>query len=580
MSQPHHETPRVSTSPTTMSTLSVAIRDIARSRPDGLTTLLVALAVLGTALILLREVTYGVYVGMDPVNYLSGARSLLAGEGIQRWSGDSYNEQWPPLFSVLLALASFFVFDPLDVAGPVNATAFGLTVFVAGWWMRRRIESRFLVVSGCLAIMLSTPLAQYASGAFSEPVFILLTTLLLAHLNNFLTDQRRSSLIWMGACTALAFLTRYAGMAVILTVVLFLVCQRNVMPWTKARRIALYLIVSGAPTCVWLLRNMLLTGTLAGRRRPSDIPLLENIQQALGVPAEWWAPPVAYGEIILLALAALLAVSCFLLWPQQGKEPGSRLFAFVNGAFVCVYVSFMVTMLTVITVYPKWDKYILPIHIPLLMLAVCALDRILSHIRLRGGIPILRIVLIAGVLLYIIDAGYDTGRAIAQAISGPGSGFRSSRVLESPTIRYLQANPKDGYVFSNAAYIVYINSNKQGIHRKISRAKRCLGEIVATPREDTFVVWFHLPRFYVKAEHYDYDATDLRGVAWLEVVEELADGVVFRVNEPAVNDASVRDGVATPEGQPYENHPTSPAEEAGICRGAPIPAEPPDCTPS
>ena len=136
-------------------------------RPDRFTLLLAALAVLGAVLILARQVTYGVGLTSDWASYLSVARSLLAGEGFVQIYGWPYLH-WPPLYPMLLAAASLFAFDPYDVAGPLNAVVFGLTLFVAGQYLRRHVQHPFLVLWACLALMLAIPLTRVASHAISE----------------------------------------------------------------------------------------------------------------------------------------------------------------------------------------------------------------------------------------------------------------------------------------------------------------------------------------------------------------------------------------------------------------------------
>ncbi len=108
-----------------------AIARLAWFRPDGFTAFLAALGLLGAALVLLRVATYGVGLIWDSIIYISVTRNLLEGEDFIQFSGDHY-VLWPPLFPMLLALASLHVFDPHDVAGFVNAAAFGLTLFVSG----------------------------------------------------------------------------------------------------------------------------------------------------------------------------------------------------------------------------------------------------------------------------------------------------------------------------------------------------------------------------------------------------------------------------------------------------------------
>ena len=52
-----------------------------RFRPDTFTMLLAALSALGVASVMAREITYGVALHWDSIQYIAGARNLLAGEG-------------------------------------------------------------------------------------------------------------------------------------------------------------------------------------------------------------------------------------------------------------------------------------------------------------------------------------------------------------------------------------------------------------------------------------------------------------------------------------------------------------------
>ena len=51
---------------------------------------------------------------------------------------------YPPLYPAMLASGGLFGLDPHAIAGPLNAVIFGLTVLVAGSWMRCHLHSRFL----------------------------------------------------------------------------------------------------------------------------------------------------------------------------------------------------------------------------------------------------------------------------------------------------------------------------------------------------------------------------------------------------------------------------------------------------
>ncbi len=274
---------------------------ILRWQPDRFTLTLAALSLLGTALILARQVNYGVSIGWDSMNFITVARNLLAGEGLVELSTKTDFVVTPPLYPLLLAGSSLFIFDPLDVAGPLNAAIFGLTIFAAGQWLRQRIHSRFLVLWTCLAILFALPLAHWASVVMTDTLFILFVTLALLQTDNFLQKGKQASLLWATVFTALACLTRYIGPALIFTVLPLLLSQRGIAPFEKLKRIGLYATVSATPIGLWMLRNFLISGRPMGNRPPLNYAVPEILDAVISHLTSWLFLDLSLGEFHVFA---------------------------------------------------------------------------------------------------------------------------------------------------------------------------------------------------------------------------------------------------------------------------------------
>ncbi len=549
---------------------------LGRFRPDRFTPFLASLAVLGTVLVLLHEVTYGVTLEWDSVTYISVARNLLAGNGfIHPYDGAPYL-YWPPLYPGLLALASLFVFDPYEVAGPVNAAAFGLTIFVAGRWYRRRIESRGLVLWGCLAITLSAPLLQNAAWAISEPVFMLFTLLALVETEKFLDTDKLSSLVWSAILTALACLTRYVGITIVITVVMVLFFKSTKPFLEKVRHMAMYPVIAVTPLGLWLLSNMLVSGTLTGHARshPPFASFPEYLQQTLDVLAAWAVPfldPVPAGVAMTVGLALLaLAIRVGMALARREAETRSdentiALF----GAFALIYLAFLLGAASSTPVMVG-ARHLCPIYIPLLFLGLFTLDKLL---RSEGGRAWRRTVVhqpkmkteyqarslaavVAGVLaLWLAGSAVVSGRSI-QAANGDGSEYSpwnlsSARFVDSAVLRYLREHPVTGWVYSNDHFAIYIHTDGLAKYTVLPRTEQqlvhALGECASVPAgfrcdpplhrdhglldegaavdQDVYLVWFE----GVHSSAFDYTPLDLRALPGVETVAELADGVVLRV---------------------------------------------------
>jgi len=534
------------------------VRGAVHIRPDRFTLVLAGLAVLGGALVLARQVAYGVGVEWDSINYLSAARSLLAGDGfvqvVQEVAG-AY-ARWPPLYPMLLAASGFLVFDPRDVAGPLNAVIFGVTVFVAGRWLRRRIRSQFLVVGACLAVMLAIPLTRAASYAMSEMPFILFTTLSLVWIDEFLLGGKRTDLVWAGVFTALACLTRYIGVVVLVVVVPLMLLRPGVALMEKVKQCAAYALISLIPVGLWILRNVMQVGEPFGPRESPDYTLAEALDSILGDMSRWaiFLPTtgavrlvaVVFVGIALLALAAAVGYVAALSSRRDSPLRGWSSFS-VFGGFALVYLVSLTALGTVTSVWPLSGRMLAPAYIPLLFAGVFALDKFLVSGRggaLRGnalGLPIVRtflrgrkpvglltaVIVVVG-SLWLLGHAPRHARDIWLANGDLGQGFAISKWVDSEVLRYMRDTSIESprVVSSVPIAVLYATGVREYVYlsQELDAARRK----IASASEGDHVVWFRS-----HTVGYLYDDRDLRELPELEVVADLADGVIFRIVEEA-----------------------------------------------
>ena len=551
-------------------------------RPDRFTLFLAFLALLGVLLVLLHGVTYGAALEWDSATYINVARNLLAGNGFFQSYDGNYYVHWPPLFPGLLALASLSIFDPHEIAGLVNAIAFGLTIFFVGRWLRRKIESRGLVLWGCLAIALSDPLLQNAGWVLSEPVFILWTLLALVGTEKFLDTDRHSSLVWSAIFTALACLTRYVGVTIVITVVLVLLfkSKRTRPILGKVRYIAAYLVISLTPLGLWLLRNVLLSGTLTGyaRSHPPFASFLQYGWQILDILASWTVPllkPVPASAAIATGIALLvLAIGVVMAFARREAQtrPDGNTFA-LFGAFALIYLAFLLVAAST-TPVGVGARHVSPAYIPLLFIVALTLDKFLrlerkrtlpktvvdrSRARIlmqgRRRRSLLVAVMVSALALQLGGSIITTGRNIHTA-NGDGSKYNSwnisnARFVDSAVLRYMREHPVTGWVYSNEFFAVYIHTDGLAkytlLHEEEQELIQALLECASAPagfqcdpplhrdhrlpREqaavdyDVHIVW--LDDAYWRSP--DYDSLDLRALPVADVVADLADGVIVRI---------------------------------------------------
>ena len=537
-------------------------------RADQFTLALVALGLLGTVLILFRQFSYGPILDSDSVSYIVGARLLSEGEFV-------LSADFGPLYPILLSAAGLFVFDPRDVVGPLNAAAFGLTIFVVGWWLRRHVESRFLVVFAALAIAFSPSLTWNASGGWPEQVFILFVTLSLFLADRYLGDGRSSSLVWLGVFTALACLTRYIGVAVVAAVVLLLLFRPGAALRDRMKDCVVYAGVSSVPVCLWMLRNFLTVGEPTGVDRFGAVfspPLgvleavLPRIQGAIFLgflTEEFQTMATTLTAVYLVGLG--IAVGVGLIRSQANSWSSWRPF-YVVGVFSLTFIALLVLALVIggsVYANSRLPAYPLPAYIPLLLSAVFALDRFLvyrwkrnlpgtsggagmtrarrrqghgrrrrTHVR-EGGYNLLTVILVTMLSLWL---SYNVVTSVRHAVLANAYyaevynlGYASSKFVRSDVIHYITEAPVDGLVVSNASYALRVNTDLPEL-ADLPKSLDETREWVANAEDGTWIVWFydHWNNYI-----FDYRAGDLQGMEGLEPIADLSEGVIFRIAEGA-----------------------------------------------
>ena len=507
--------------------------------------LLAAAAALGAVLVLARQVPNGVGLHWDSVTYVGVARNLLAGAGFRDQTGSFY-VSWPPLYPLLLAGVSLDLLDPLDVAGPVNAALFGLTIFTVGQYLRRRLESRFLAVWSALAIGLATPLVGLASYAFSGTAFILLVTLTLIRTDAFLAEGRVSSLVWAGVWAALAWQARYVGGALLVTVAVMLLCQRGARPAQRVRRAAGFSLLAGAPMAAWLARHRMITGTFTPDTSGSDWSLPVVLSQAgeslRTMSTSFDLPLVEWQSVAWLGFlpAAALAAACVVLIRDRPRRcaPSEWLPCYVFGGFALIYLTVLVIILSFIPTQGAEVRYMVPLYIPLLVTAVCALDRIVGFAprrrrfwrrwkpRWRRQAPRAAAAVVTAALCFHTAGQVEPNvREIRQANSAGLPGYSSQTLAD--TQAWISRNPLAGRIFSNSPVAVSVQNDASAEYGYLPGGTKDMQELLQRWRRRVtfYVVWFDdvwLTR------DYDYRRADLAASPSLELVAELADGAVFK----------------------------------------------------
>ncbi len=501
--------------------------------------LLVALAVLGAALISLRNHPYGPAIIRESVYYIGAAENLLIGEG---WTD---NGILGPLYPALLTLLGFLSgFEPRAVAGPLNALLFGLTVFIVGHWLRRRIASRWLALWGTLAIVFS-PLTRMFDFALSEPLFILCTTAALLCMDRFLHGGRRAALIQAALFITLACLTRNAGGLLVISLGALLLIRPGARPLERMKHCAAFTLICGILTSPRLLYGMLVAGEPFGPTHPPLHTMSDFLTTAFASFKGWMTPGLPAEEAINLGAVMLLALATAFGFALVRRRPWHTFY--LCAGLVLLYFILMTILASIIALIRQgpvsghWmgHRYWTPLYIPLLMALVFLLDRWLIWPR---GKPIQslrftpRAALLALLLFIWLGGALELNRQdIIIASEGQGKHWANLEYVNDDALRFIRETPATGKIYLNKAtrysknYLFHYHTRRPlaDLHYLPSDLEQ-LWQTIEAAAAGELLVWFR--SFDTPTPNpYSYGLRELEALPALERVASLSSGVVFRV---------------------------------------------------
>jgi 4-amino-4-deoxy-L-arabinose transferase-like glycosyltransferase len=416
---------------------------------------------------LLFSTPQGLGLNDDSIAYIAGARGLLSGQG--------YRELWlvsagpvthfPPGFSGALAgLGLLTGLDPLRGARLLNAALFGLNVFLSGWLGWRMTARPWIALAAALLIGSTPALLEVHSNAMSEPLYIAFTLLVFLILDHYfkLPAPAAAWLVAAGCLIGLAYLTRYAALALLATAVASLVLlQRD---WRTRLTGSAWLTAGFLPwAAAWALRNRLVGGELTNRGLAWHPITPENAHTGVRTFAGFLMPVDAW-QLELLRIQSLFEIVLtlltlgLLLWvvrtglpyflrPQSAPRPEP--IPLLNGLYVLGYFAALVLSMTFFDPATRFQPRILaPLFVSLLLLLSAGLDW-LHHRAGKTGAAFV----VAGLLLGLSFAGQAEN---LQMLRRGGQVYANARWFDATILDALRSLPPEVAIHTDQPGVVYL----------------------------------------------------------------------------------------------------------------------------
>lgn len=422
--------------------------------------IIVLLSLIGVCTILYSTSQFGAGVSPDSVRYIGTARNLADGIGFISHDNKPLLVQ-PPLYPIFLAILDLlFGVDPAESANFVSAFFWGLSIYFTGLLFIRHLSPIYAII-GSTTILVSIPLVRAHFWAWSEPPFVFFLVLFLFSLTKYQDSKNKKYLILLTFSAALASLTRYIGLVLVLTGIAVLFMDRQKTQKLPLKHAFSYSLISFLPLCIWVGRNFIISGTLFGPRSPSLRSLTENVHASINTIMRWYLPAqIEYNPTAIVILVILLIFVLLLYYYRSRFSPIKLVnqipqFDLILLVVVVGYVGLLVVSASMTQYDSIDDRLLSSIFIPLTLLLFRIIECLVTTAISLINAKIIEIIIVMGVAIWLIYPASSMVEAVIWQ-HREGSGFNSKLWRSSQTIEYLRWTklPKCA-IYSNGPDVIY-----------------------------------------------------------------------------------------------------------------------------
>jgi hypothetical protein len=470
-------------------------------------------------------------ISPDSVTYTSAARSLVKSGRPLEFDGEWLTDfpiGYPAFLGSILCITRS---DPFHFGLLLNSCLFGLLVFVCLREMKENGFPLWLRGSYGLCLLFGTAVLQVFGMLWSETLFILCIAFFFLSCSRY---QRRHGMrpLWaMAVATAIACITRYAGIAVLATGLFLLIAERGLGGRKKALHALIYVSAGIIPLLINVVINRIHEGSLTGDRLLNQVPVSEHLERFGATLLRWIFPafPAAGKGYSLLAAACTLGFICapagavIYLW-RRNRPLYS--WAGIGAVFTVIYSVFLLGVATTTAFQPLDSRLLSPLWFPALGAAAGGALAISNR---YGDKRWARLALGGAGVAVMAGLAYPGISRQRQLLVHPERVYEDHirydfRAFErSPTLRFVRDHPSffnaDKPVYSNAGEILYVLDTLQtGYPPRLDS-----GEEIEDFRSDSaYLIWMNdvhaYPATYLPA---------LKKLTGISSLDSFPDGVIY-----------------------------------------------------
>lgn len=436
---------------------------------------------------------FGIGINPDSTVYLDAAGSLIEGRGLVVLTGSGEFKpltHYPPLYSAVLAVVTrvgrlLGEVSIETIARVVNSFLLGANVLLVGIALRSYArDSHWLPILGASLTLTAPDIITIHTFALTEALFMFLALGGLIALSRFMDTDRRAWLIASAALIALALLTRYVGVTLVLTGVLVLLFVNGRTLRRRSFDALLFGLIACVPMAFWLFRNMRYAEGMTDRDFGFHPVRLRQLAAGLSAVSTWlFLGKVRTDLRVIFFVVELAAAGLFVIYllrrrraialiskeyldSSAGEEKRILRGRFspmlmIFTVFMVIYVAFLIFTAFFVDADTVLDlRALVPVHVAAIVL-VCGLAwrGFTSSREVRR----IRIVLLALAIILVGSYSIRLGRWLIEARQD-GQGYASRAWRESKTIAHIRKLPAGVPIYSNGYDAIYYLIRRPAIY--------------------------------------------------------------------------------------------------------------------
>ena len=399
-------------------------------------------------------------IGYDPdsIIYEDVAENWVAGYGIARFDFSTAERypmtNFPPLYPLILGVLSQIFGNVADSARILNTALWGGVWLMVYAWIYRGLHNHKSAWCFATLLMINLMVFQVFGTSWSEPLFMMLGLSGLWLFLKYYEVWQWRYLISASLLFACAILTRYAGVAFVMTAGIVLLTAKH-QPWrVRIQSLVGLGLISGLPLLMWLVRNVSVRGDVANRNvgfTLIGLPELESTIKTLGI----WLLPVPETIVTVTILAIVGLLLGWAVFNTRKRLLPATIENTILRWWILIYVLFIVASFSLID--PR-----IPFNYRILLPAYIGLIIIIGHYfasHWEHFSKSLRIIaVVTGMVLIGINALLGLNWVVI--INRTGQQYSSAQFRQSPIIQDFRTSPTSARIYSNNIFLYHYLTDK------------------------------------------------------------------------------------------------------------------------